>query len=202
MNLTATSVTPFSIDLEWRPPDESEWNGILRGYQLRYAETESLTSLPLFWIEIHIPNVTTHDLRMLQPSTSYCIQVAAATVGLGPYTQPLYILTSDMNDTTTTSGSGSGNNRTVVSGDTNTTVTGSGGFESMKNSTNTTRSDGSGSESISAATIAGVVIGAVVVVVMVSAGSVAVGLTVWRRQHAHKSQRLNNYHVYKKNTSI
>ena len=116
-NFTANSSTPYTIVMEWRPPDESEWNGILRGYRLRYTETVSVDSSPevYTWLEIQISsaNQTTFTLHGLCPSTVYCIQIAAVTVESGPYTSPLYIETLEG---PTTSGNGSDTNRTINGG--------------------------------------------------------------------------------------
>ncbi|CAI8000401.1 Down syndrome cell adhesion molecule-like protein 1 homolog [Geodia barretti] len=116
-NFTANSSTPYTIVMEWRPPDESEWNGILRGYRLRYSETVSVDSSPevYTWLEIQISsaNQTTFTLHGLCPSTVYCIQIAAVTVESGPYTSPLYIETLEG---PTTSGNGSDTNRTINGG--------------------------------------------------------------------------------------
>jgi hypothetical protein len=107
-NFTANSSTPYTIVVEWRHPDVSEWNGILRGYRLRYTETVSVESSPevYTWLEFQISstNQTTFTLHGLRPSTVYCIQIAAVTVESGPYTSPLYIETLEG---PTTSGNGS-----------------------------------------------------------------------------------------------
>ena len=136
-NFTANSSTPNTIDMEWRPPDESEWNGVLRGYQLRYAITDSIETSPeaYNWLTIHIssPNQTTYTLLGLSPSTIYCLQLAAVTVGAGPFTSPLYIETlggtpsgpdGDSGGPNVTLGGGSG-------GVGNETVSGGGGDNSV-----------------------------------------------------------------------
>ena len=86
--------------MEWRPPNESEWNGILRGYQLRYTRVDSTTTLPPStntWWGVNIPqaNLTQYSLHGLQPSSLYCVQVAAMTVATGPYSHQVCATTPE-----------------------------------------------------------------------------------------------------------
>ena len=142
-------------------PDEAKWNGILRGYQLRYAKTGDS---PPEWLEIQISpaNETTFALLGLLPSTVYCIQIAAVTVEPGPYTSPLYIETLQG----TTSGPDT---------NTNGTVDGSGDLENGTLPVNvTTTSDGGESVAIIAGSVVAGVVSLTLVGVAFSLGAAAI----------------------------
>ena len=174
-NFTTNSSTPYTIDMEWRPPHESEWNGILRGYQLRYIETIFTDSSKAYtWLEIQISpaNQTMFTLHGLIPSTVYCIQIAAVTVETGPYTSPLYIETLEG---PTTSGNGS---------DTNTTIDGSGESENSTAPVNETSVSTSGDP---VAIIAGSVV-ATVVSLTLTGVAFSLGAAVFLRQRRLKKR--------------
>ena len=181
--MTASSNTPYTIDIEWRPPHQSQWNGILRGYLILYTETDSTcTSVkPLGpWSEIHVSPAgqTNYTIHQLQPSTSYCLQVSAVTVGPGPYSQPLYISTLD--PTSSASGSGGNNNdSTTGSGDMNGNTT-----TSPYNETVTRH----GRDTF-AAVIAGSVVSALVLATFVGLIGVLTVVSVVRQRRFRKSKR-------------
>ena len=174
LNFTANSFTPYTIDMEWRPPHELEWNGILRGYQLGYIETIFTDSSKAYtWLEIQISpaNQTMFTLHGI-PSTVYYIQIAAVTVEIGPYTSPLNIETLEG---PTTSGSGS---------DTNTTIDGSGDLENSTAPVNETSVSTSGDR---VAIIAGSVVATVVSLTLTGVGF-SLGAAVFLRQRRLKKR--------------
>ncbi|XP_017262335.1 protein sidekick-1 isoform X1 [Kryptolebias marmoratus] len=87
-NIVASGRTNQSIMVQWQPPPESELNGVLRGYVLRYR----LAGLPGDYQEKNISSPETNYclLKDLIIWTQYQIQVAAYTgVGLGVYSSPV-----------------------------------------------------------------------------------------------------------------
>ncbi|KAG7459979.1 hypothetical protein MATL_G00216340 [Megalops atlanticus] len=87
-NIVASGRTNQSIMVQWQPPPESELNGVLRGYVLRYR----LAGLPG---EYQLKNITSPEINYcligdLIIWTQYEIQVAAYTgAGLGVFSPPL-----------------------------------------------------------------------------------------------------------------
>ena len=174
LNFTANSSTPYTIDMEWRPPHESEWNGILRGYRLRYRIFTDSSPKAYTWLEIQISpaNQTMFTLHSLRPFTVYCIQIAAVTVETGPYTSPLYIETLEG---PTTSGNGS---------DTNTTIDGNGESENSTAPVNETSVSTSGDR---VAIIAGSVVATVVSLILTGV-AFSLGAAVFLRQRRLKKR--------------
>ncbi|XP_077460380.1 sidekick cell adhesion molecule 1b [Stigmatopora argus] len=87
-NIVASGRTNQSIMVQWQPPPESQLNGVLRGYMLRYR----LAGLPGDYQEKNISSPETNYclLKELIIWTQYQIQVAAYTgAGLGDYSSPV-----------------------------------------------------------------------------------------------------------------
>ncbi|XP_056136412.1 protein sidekick-1-like [Lampris incognitus] len=87
-NIVASGRTNQSIMVQWQPPPESQLNGVLRGYVLRYR----LAGLPGDYQEKSISSPETNYclLTDLIIWTQYQIQVAAYTgAGLGVYSSPV-----------------------------------------------------------------------------------------------------------------
>ena len=127
------------------------------------------------WIEINIstPNSITYNLHGLDPSTLYCIQLAAFTVDTGPYSEPLCVLTLAVQD----SGSASGDNATIVDTEPTPNAT----------SSNTMMATQQGD---SLAVIVGAVIGAVLAaLLLVGVAALLVGVAAWRRRRLQRSKR-------------
>ena len=174
--------------MEWRPPNESEWNGILRGYQLQYTRTDFISAVPESYSSeaiISSANQTTLALVDLCSSAVYCVRVAALTVGAGPYTSPLCLLTlpgtqceSDSNQCSSSNTSLSGDGEL----DNSTTNM---GFNMTVNGTvpvNETESTGKGGL---VGVVACSVVAAVVGVALVG-GAIAVGVGLFVRQRRVK----------------
>ena len=111
-NVTALSPSPHSISVEWKPLEQAEWNGILRGYLIQYSIVDSQVNSQQL-TSLLPPNTTSYLLQNLQASTIYHIQVAAVTIDPGPFSSPLLIYTSkdnssggNMEDMNATEGSG------------------------------------------------------------------------------------------------
>ncbi|XP_053193293.1 protein sidekick-1-like [Scomber japonicus] len=87
-NIVASGRTNQSIMVQWQPPPETQLNGVLRGYVLRYR----LAGLPGDYQEKNISSPETNYclLKDLIIWTQYQIQVAAYTgAGLGVYSSPV-----------------------------------------------------------------------------------------------------------------
>ncbi|XP_066520698.1 protein sidekick-2 isoform X2 [Hoplias malabaricus] len=83
-NVIASGRTNSSIMIQWQPPPESQQNGLLRGYIIRYR----LTGLPvdIQYKNISTPEVTNLLLEDLIIWTNYEIEVAAYNgAGIGVY---------------------------------------------------------------------------------------------------------------------
>ena len=71
--------------LSWRPPEFELRNGRIREYRIQV--THNRTGLQY---NIASPN-TQYLLQSLLPFHTYIFQVAAVTIGIGPYTQQLNV---------------------------------------------------------------------------------------------------------------
>ncbi|EMP30597.1 Protein sidekick-1 [Chelonia mydas] len=98
-NIVASGRTNQSIMVQWQPPPESEHNGVLHGYILRYR----LAGLPG---EYHYKNITSAEINYCLVKdliiwTQYEIQVASYNgAGLGPFSRAVteYTLQGENNN--------------------------------------------------------------------------------------------------------
>ena len=70
-----------AVKVEWKPPDENDQNGVIRGYQIHYVrvnEKEEALGLPSRY-DINDPARSEVNITGLQPDTNYHFQVAAYT---------------------------------------------------------------------------------------------------------------------------
>ena len=78
-DITIIDVTSTTLTLTWHPPLFEETNGLIRYYVVKVFEVETgLTS-------ILTSNVTSIHTRNLHPYYRYVCNVAAYTIGIGPY---------------------------------------------------------------------------------------------------------------------
>ena len=87
MNVTATVVDSQTIIVTWEPSQANVQNGIIQNYTVAVLEQQTSSS---FTLVSTVAAITVSDLH---PSYDYTVQVAAVTVGTGPF--------SDMVTTTT-----------------------------------------------------------------------------------------------------
>ena len=76
-NLRQVAIAATSVTLNWQPPPEENWNGLIRLYYVFITELESGSSFIL--------NSTTTNYRVesLHPFYTYTFSVAAMTVAPG-----------------------------------------------------------------------------------------------------------------------
>ena len=80
--------------MEWDPPRQAVWYGILRGFRIRYivAMNASISS-PTVTTELISEQQTSYVIVNLEEFTNYSIEVTAVTVGEGPYSTPIIVIT-------------------------------------------------------------------------------------------------------------
>ena len=79
------AINSTSVYLSWLPPDEDQHNGNIRHYNIR-----SLDLLSGREVQLNSTN-TTSIHSDLHPAYTYRFTVAAATVEIGPYSDPAII---------------------------------------------------------------------------------------------------------------
>ena len=85
-SLKATDITASGFRVEYLPPPQHQLNGILRGYNIRYA-VKGLTLL-------YNTSSTWYICKNLQPFTEYAVSVAVYnSAGIGVYSEPIIIKT-------------------------------------------------------------------------------------------------------------
>ena len=76
------AINSTAIFVEWRPPNDDEKNGIIRGYQIRYTRVNQAgdsVGLPQMWDNTEFDEKTEAVITGLQPDSWYEVQVAAYT---------------------------------------------------------------------------------------------------------------------------
>ena len=93
-NLTVVEVTSEQAMLSWDPPHSHLHNGIIREYLVQVVATvEELGGSSSEEGVIHRTSTTSALLAGLHPDYSYSVRVAARTVQVGPYTDPVHFHT-------------------------------------------------------------------------------------------------------------
>lgn len=77
-------MTSSSAQLSWAPPPPDQWNGIIVGYIIRVVgvHTDEDYQLPL-------TSNTSIVVGSLHPFYTFRFMVAAQTVGVGPFSNPI-----------------------------------------------------------------------------------------------------------------
>ena len=90
-NVRGQNDSSTSILVEWDRPREEVLYGILRGFRIRYGvamDTNITTTTEL------IPEQqSSYIIHNLEEFTNYSIEVTAVTVGEGPYSTPINVIT-------------------------------------------------------------------------------------------------------------
>lgn len=89
--LTATLLSPQSIQLDWMPPSLSDQNGILTNYTILVMPLDTgISQIPITSV------ANTLIVQNLLPYTVYvCIVAANNAVGRGPFSSVLTVLTPE-----------------------------------------------------------------------------------------------------------
>ena len=90
-NVRGQSDSSNSIVVEWDPPREEVLYGILRGFRIRYsvAMDTNITSTT----ELIPEQQLSYIIENLEEFTNYSIEVTAVTVGDGPYSTSIIVIT-------------------------------------------------------------------------------------------------------------
>ena len=93
-NIRGQSNSSTSILVEWDLPRQEVLYGILRGFRIRYvvAMNASIPGASITTELIPAQN-TSYTIENLEEFTNYSIEVTAVTVGEGPYSSPIIVIT-------------------------------------------------------------------------------------------------------------
>ena len=88
-NLRQDAIAATSVTLNWQPPPEDDWNGLIRLYYVFVTELETGRSFTLN------STTTNHLVESLHPFYTYNFSVAAVTVAAGPISDTITLQTSE-----------------------------------------------------------------------------------------------------------
>ena len=88
MSLTS-SITSRKFTISWNPPGYNDQNGLIIYYNVSLVEVETGS------IFQYTSYTTTLTIQSLHPAYTYQYRIAAYTVGLGPYSDPINITTAE-----------------------------------------------------------------------------------------------------------
>ena len=88
MALTS-SITSNGFIISWNPPGYNDQNGVITYYSISLVEVETGS------IFQYTSYTTTLTIQSLHPAYIYQYRIAAYTIGLGPYSDPINITTAE-----------------------------------------------------------------------------------------------------------
>jgi len=93
-NVHGQSDSTTRILVEWDLPREEFLYGILRGFRIQYVVATN-ASIPGASVttELISEQQTSYTISNLEEFTNYSIEVTAVTVGEGPYSTPIIVIT-------------------------------------------------------------------------------------------------------------
>ncbi len=91
-NVTAANLSSTSIYVQWEPPPQEFFFGILRGYIIRYVPVCNISNDDAYLMANSTE--TNYTLDLLMEFVNYSIEVTAVTVGNGPFSDPVYVRTN------------------------------------------------------------------------------------------------------------
>jgi len=93
-NIRGQSNSSTSILVEWDLPRQEVLYGILRGFRIRYVVATN-ANIPSASVttELISEQETSYTIVNLEEFTNYSIEVTAVTVGEGPYSSPIIVIT-------------------------------------------------------------------------------------------------------------
>ena len=77
------------VHISWQPPVEEEQNGVVRQYRISLRESATGRE----WNRVTV--TTEYLLDFLHPHYLYSVKVAAYTIDIGPYSEPLEFTTDE-----------------------------------------------------------------------------------------------------------
>ena len=93
LNVTAVNSSSTSVLVSWEPPTPELTFGILRRFEIRYYNTSQPENPSI------INNISAtdrmYDIKQLMEFTNYSIEVSAITVGNGPFSSPVTVVTDE-----------------------------------------------------------------------------------------------------------
>lgn len=81
--MTAVSVT--SVLVSWSAPNLEVQNGLIRSYSIIVTDSNNETILHV------MESTTTIAIDNLEPFSKYYVHIAASTIGIGPFAEPVLI---------------------------------------------------------------------------------------------------------------
>ena len=84
-DVAATLVTSTTVTVAWSPPSFDLQNGLIRYYNITVTEHETAR---IIWL---LENNTQITVDGLHPYYYYSVQVAAVTIGIGPFSDPVSV---------------------------------------------------------------------------------------------------------------
>ena len=84
-NLTVTPINSRNVYLSWSPPPHEHRNGVIRQFWINITETDTGRRFQ------RISVGTTFTVPSLHPFYTYLFCIAAYTVDLGPFSEPLML---------------------------------------------------------------------------------------------------------------
>ena len=91
-NVRGQSDSSTSILVVWDPPRREVLYGILRGFRIRYFVARNSNNMNNT-IELVSDQHSSYVIQNLKEFTNYSVEVAAVTVGEGPYSTPIIVTT-------------------------------------------------------------------------------------------------------------
>ena len=94
LNVAAVNSSSTSVLVSWQPPTPELTFGILREFVIRYNLIESPEDY-VFVQDIITAEQTTFNIMGLNKFANYSVEVSAVTIGSGPFSSPVYVVTDE-----------------------------------------------------------------------------------------------------------
>ena len=91
--MVAVNSSSTSVNVTWLPPPPDFIFGILRTFEIRYFISSQPDSTPF---TTRVPHtVGEFEITGLEKFTNYSVEVSAITIGNGPFSSPVYVVTDE-----------------------------------------------------------------------------------------------------------
>ena len=85
-NVSVAAINPYTASVSWSTPSLEVQNGIIRNYTIVVTDVSNETIL-------HVKqSATTLIIYNLKPINEYFVHIAAVTIDIGPFSEPVSIL--------------------------------------------------------------------------------------------------------------